>query len=110
MNAMRLVAACGLFLGVSSGLCGRVDPPARGDAPLTPPSVRSLAYSPDGTVTLSVSDPPPPSRLERHPRIQVGTYRIEGNVLLSASQIYSLLRSQTDGTFRPLTQPAGLAR
>ncbi|MBN9518627.1 hypothetical protein J0H58_08925 [bacterium] len=51
MTTTRLVTACGLLAGLTAALPGQ-DGPAAG-APLRPPSVRALAYSPDGAVLVA---------------------------------------------------------
>ncbi|HJZ55337.1 MAG TPA: hypothetical protein VKE74_10280 [Gemmataceae bacterium] len=53
MNGTRVAAMFGL-LACSAGFHATRadDPPAKADAPLRPPSVRSLAYSPDGQILV----------------------------------------------------------
>jgi WD40 repeat protein len=54
MNALCLLAAFGFLLACGLGVpATRADDPPKGDAPKQPPSVRSLAYSPDGKLLLA---------------------------------------------------------
>src|SRR5579883_3043712 len=53
MTGMRLGVVCSLVVGIGSSLASAVDPPAKVAPPLRPPSVRSLAYSPNGKILVA---------------------------------------------------------
>ncbi|WP_171475324.1 WD40 repeat domain-containing protein [Frigoriglobus tundricola] len=50
---MRVLTACGLITGLGIGFGRAYEPPPKGDGPLHPPSVRGLAYSPDGSILIA---------------------------------------------------------
>ena len=53
MKAVWVLTACGLLTGFCVDLCRASQPPAQGDKSLTPPPVRGLAYSPDGSILIA---------------------------------------------------------
>lgn len=52
MTKARIVAICGLLVCIGAKTSA-VDPPAKAETPQFPPSVRSLAYSPDGKILIA---------------------------------------------------------